>query len=822
MKKIYLLYLGLFLAPLVYGQTLTIPMAEGGNYEGGTILSVNTLDGTYTAYSNPGKIGTNSYLQSTGDLGGMTYVPANNSIYVLLNTGQRETGAPDGMGMLFKYDLSQNTTSIIKSFSYFNTSSGIHPQGGLTLSGNKLYGTCIAGGENEDGLIFYIDITDDSYHILTHFDEPITGGAPTCEPIVVGNFLYGGGKHSTNGHGYMLYRYNLTTDSLENIIDAPSSSSNTYPILGLYERNGLIYYTAINDINYYNPSDGTYHTHFVGQSGIGKEPVGFTYNNGDGSWYTNFTYGGQHNKGSIGKIIYSNPKVINEHSFTSGSEYPISKLTAGLQGDMYGVIHTDNFSTSSKLYKYTVTGIYSELYTFSGGSDGRFVRMPPVLVGTDLYGISEWEGDYGTGVLWKYDLLQDTLGIVNQLGFYKGRSPIRQVTPTTQDEFIGLMSRGGFQDQGVLFRFNQLTQDMATENIIDPDISDIYYQPFTYQDSLYGILELKLSAAQNYNSYTVIARFDSANHYFNEFTPVSPSVIPGVPLPTSIMHGNVIQEDSLLYGCTDSQFWKYNLSTKKLTVLHDFDYAQEGRLVSHIEKSGSVIYGVLTNDGTHGNGCLFSYDLSQDLYSVLYSPTKYALQNVTWAGTDSLIGATYSSDSSQYGTMYLFDVASNQFSELQAFDSSSTGFITTGGWVWDGELAYAATRHGNTHNEGGIVVYNKQSNTLQSLLAFDQNTGRHPWNSTPVLTSNITSVSQINRTEIKIYPNPSAEFINITCSTPVYSGAITDINGRVIKTFSAHKAGELLHISTSDLAPGAYIIRLNTPDQIRTQKFIKE
>ncbi len=77
-------------------------------------------------------------------------------------------------------------------------------------------------------------------------------------------------------------------------------------------------------------------------------------------------------------------------------------------------------------------------------------------------------------------------------------------------------------------------------------------------------------------------------------------------------------------------------------------------------------------------------------------------------------------------------------------------------------------------------------------------------------------VTDIKKIQVKIYPNPAKDVINISSEKPVKSIEIYDVLGRLIKTETKN------NINVSQLAKGNYLMKVKTGDQELIEKFIKE
>src|SRR5450759_4429359 len=80
----------------------------------------------------------------------------------------------------------------------FNYSNGAHPDAGLILSGNTLYGTTVGGGSSGDGTVFAVNPNGTGFtnlHSFTAFSVLSStnsdGANPTAGLILSGNTLYG-------------------------------------------------------------------------------------------------------------------------------------------------------------------------------------------------------------------------------------------------------------------------------------------------------------------------------------------------------------------------------------------------------------------------------------------------------------------------------------------------------------------------------------------------------------------------------------------------------------------------------------------------------
>ncbi|VXB74172.1 MULTISPECIES: T9SS type A sorting domain-containing protein [Chryseobacterium] len=91
-------------------------------------------------------------------------------------------------------------------------------------------------------------------------------------------------------------------------------------------------------------------------------------------------------------------------------------------------------------------------------------------------------------------------------------------------------------------------------------------------------------------------------------------------------------------------------------------------------------------------------------------------------------------------------------------------------------------------------------------------------NNLPVL-----STDEVGKKElIKIYPNPTAEILNIETDSKINSIAIFDAKGSLIKNFQETGISNGKRINVSDLVSGIYMLKVKTSTSEFTKKFVKK
>jgi len=77
-------------------------------------------------------------------------------------------------------------------------------------------------------------------------------------------------------------------------------------------------------------------------------------------------------------------------------------------------------------------------------------------------------------------------------------------------------------------------------------------------------------------------------------------------------------------------------------------------------------------------------------------------------------------------------------------------------------------------------------------------------------------VNDVKKAQVKIFPNPAKDVINISSDKSIQSVEIYDVLGRLIKTESKN------NVNVSQLSKGNYLLKIKTGDQQIIEKFIKQ
>ncbi len=355
-------------------------------------------------------------------------------------------------GVLFKYDA--NTGNYSKEIGFGESPLGSDPDGSLLFAtNNKLYGLASYGGKYNNGVLFEYDPATQTYYKKADFEDSTTGDDPEGSLIQVGNFLYGFTSSGGSNNEGVIFKYDLTNDTLIKVVDFDNVNKGKYPEGEmLLASNGKLYGLAAGGTNSkgvlfeYNPNTNSFVKKYDFDNNSGREPVGTLIEN-NGKLYGTCRYGGNNDQGTL-------------FSFD---------------------INTDTYT---KLYDFdsNVSGSNPYSYLTDAGNN-------------TLLGISNTGGTNGDGTLYKYDIVNDTIEVLwnfDNINFGKG--PRGGLLKATNGKFYGLTYSGGANSLGTLYEYDMQTPlftkkfDLDSINGSSPvytHLIEITYTPVNSSDISY-------------------------------------------------------------------------------------------------------------------------------------------------------------------------------------------------------------------------------------------------------------------------------------------------------------------------------------------------
>lgn len=251
------------------------------------------------------------------------------------------------------------TAQTLTTLVNFNGSDGANPQAGLVASGGTLYGTTYAGGGSNAGTVFAINANGNGFTNVYSFTGSNDGRGPLAGLVLSGNMLYGTTEQGGASRYGTVFAVNTNGSGFTNIYSFNSGGDGADPEAGLVLSGNTLYGT----------------TFIGGQSGEGSV---FRVNT-DGTAFTNiysFKGGANGSNPEAGLVLSGNTL----YGTTYGPYYG---------GTGYGTVFRVNTDGSS----------FSNVYSFTGESDGANPEAGLVLAGGTLYGTASGGGYFDNGTV---------------------------------------------------------------------------------------------------------------------------------------------------------------------------------------------------------------------------------------------------------------------------------------------------------------------------------------------------------------------------------------------------------------------------------------
>jgi uncharacterized repeat protein (TIGR03803 family) len=321
--------------------------------------------------------------------------------------GMTYCGGSSAAGNIFS--MNTNGSGFQSLYSFVNNSTGVRPQGGLTLSGSTLYGMTTGWWSSGYGNVFSINSNGSGLKVLHAFN--LTDGAiPSANLTLSGSTLYGmasgsGGygngnvfSMNTNGTGFTVLHSFSGADGRTPLGSLTLVGSTLY---GTTSAGGSNDHGSIFSINTNGTGFQTLYsfggTDQMNPNGslilIGSTLYGTTRNGGSVGFYGFGTVFSIHTDGSDFKSL---------HSFNgTDGDGPMGALTpigSTLYGTTCGHGRDGSVSTAGSIFSINTDGTgFQNLYSFNG-TDGNGPG-DLTLVGSTLYGMTDAGGSSNAGVV---------------------------------------------------------------------------------------------------------------------------------------------------------------------------------------------------------------------------------------------------------------------------------------------------------------------------------------------------------------------------------------------------------------------------------------
>ena len=365
----------------------------------------------------------------------LAYIPITQAQNLYSTT---QSGGNAGGGTLSKFEPTTNTLTVIKSFVSNDLTDGSSPEGTLLQAGNgKLYGMTQFGGSDGFGVIFSFDPLSSSYTKLKDFDG-VNGGSPSGNSLIQASdgklygMTYAGGSHA-NG---VIFSYDLSSSTYAKLYDFDSSN-------GEFPHGRLL-----------QASDGKLY--------------GLT--SGGGLPFNNCQCGDVGEAGVIFSYDISTATFTKLHDFGLNTGiYPYASLIQAQDGKLYGMTTRGGFIDfrgdlgGGVIFSFDPsTSGYSVLLQFLNGNSSRNPSGNLLQTSDGKFnGMTTFDANdrfsNGFGVIFSFDASSSAYMVTKDFNEADGSNPLGNLMLASDGKFYGMTSKGGSNNNGVIFSFDPST-----------------------------------------------------------------------------------------------------------------------------------------------------------------------------------------------------------------------------------------------------------------------------------------------------------------------------------------------------------------------------
>lgn len=246
---------------------------------------------------------------------------------------------------------------------------------------------------------------------------------------------------------------------------------------------------------------------------------------------------------------------------------------------------------------------------------------------------------------------------------------------------------------------------------------------------------------------------------------------------------------------------------------------------------GTYFYGVTFNGGEHGDGVIYKIKPDGTDFVKLHDfIDNHSNTNVSSAGVilheDYLYGNTFLGEDNQNGYIYKIKTDGTDFTILHNF-TSNTGIKPAGELVMHNGYLYGTTSQGSPSsifrikpdgtdfsvvhqftNDSGYAVRAGLIEFENSLYGMTTSGGNHTHGTIYKFTAEALDIIDLEKRTIKIYPNPTQNYLHIELST-FHLGKEINIYDNLGRNVRKEKAGNLnQRIDLSSLPSGIYFLQI--------------
>ncbi|HWA35980.1 MAG TPA: choice-of-anchor tandem repeat GloVer-containing protein [Cyclobacteriaceae bacterium] len=566
--------------------------------------------------------------------------------------------------------------------------------------GQQLWGTTVAGGDNNIGVIFKANLDGTALTVQKQF--LLTTAIKEAFPENTG-FL-----QASNGKLYGMVQAGIKNQG------------------ALFEYNPLtLTYTKLHDFGV-TPSDGA--------SSIGALTLA-----ANGKIYGMTFQGGTNNNGTIFEYDIAASTYAKKYDFTSSSgSYPYGSLTSATNGMLYGFTTSGGAFGLGTIFEFNPgSATFTSKHDFNSAISGETPNGDLVqATNGKLYGLTLSGGATGDGTLIEFDPANGNVILKVSFNFLlTGSGPNGSLTQANNGKLYGMTTHGGANQLGTLFEYDPASGVLTKK---------IDFSGASNGSTPYG----SLTNGSNGKLYGLTNQGGSTNKgVLFEFDPTTGILVKKVDLTgqangSSPFFGAMCQAtDGKFYGMIGAGganntglIFDYNPTTNAFTNKMNFGSASDGSSPPGgltLAPNGKL-YGVTEKGGATNDGVIYEIDPGTSVFTRRASfesgvTGAVPIGQMINATNGKLYGLTYEGGSNNAGTIYEFDPTPGTITKKFDFNASSSGSSPYGSLVQipNGKM-YGLTASGGAAQAGTLFEFDPATGVFTKKIDLSTASGRLP------------------------------------------------------------------------------------------------
>ena len=421
---------------LLYGITFS-----GGLFSEGVLFSFDPSPANPNPYIDAADFNSTDGANAVGGL-----IQASNGLLYGMTAG----GGVNSAGIIFSFDPANpaNPPADLFDFNYNNADNGIVIDASLMQASNgKVYGMTAQGGINNAGVLFSFDRSTNTYTDLVIFNGA-NGKYPTGSFMQASNgILYGMAVAGGSNNQGVLYSFDPTSNTYTDLFDFNGSANGGGPRGSLMQAsNGLLYgmtlqggangYGVIFSFDPANPANAPVDLHDFDNTN-GAYPYGNLMQATNGKLYGMTADGGTSTNGYSGVLFSFDPTTTTFSKLVdfigANGSNPFASLIQVSNGLLYGMTAGGGANSEGELFSFDPANPPIDLVDFNGsaaGNSGNGAEATGSLMQATnglLYGMTDWLGtganNLNNGVIFSFDPGANVYTKLRDLNLPDGTNP---------------------------------------------------------------------------------------------------------------------------------------------------------------------------------------------------------------------------------------------------------------------------------------------------------------------------------------------------------------------------------------------------------------